>query len=134
MNYLLDTHVWIWGAVEPAVLPASVQGALSAADASLHLSPLSLDEALQLGRRGRLSLPPDPVTWARAVLSATGVEEAPLTLEIAEAAAGLALETKDPMDRLIAATAKVNRFTLVTADRRLAKIPGVDVLAFRPPR
>ena len=134
MNYLLDTHAWIWGAVEPEILPATVRRAVSAADASLHLSPLSVDEALQLGLRGRLSLPPDPITWARAALTATGVQEAPVTFEIAEVAACLVLATKDPMDRLIVATAKVRSLTLVTADRRLAKVPGVDILAFRPSR
>ena len=134
MNYLLDTHVWVWLALEPDRLPASVRRALSIEDASLHLSPLSVDEAIQLGLRGRASLQPDPITWARALLATTGLEEAPVTFEIAAAAASLSLATRDPMDRLIAATAKVRSLTLVTADRGLAKVPGVNVLSFRPAR
>jgi PIN domain nuclease of toxin-antitoxin system len=93
-----------------------------------------VDEAIQLGLRGRVSLQPDPITWSRALRTTTGLQEEPLTFEIAEAAASLALATRDPMDRLLVATAKVRRLTLVTADRRLAKVPGVDVLAFRPTR
>jgi PIN domain nuclease of toxin-antitoxin system len=134
VSYLLDTHVWVWLALEPERLPGSVRRSLSAEDAVPHLSPLSVDEAIQLGVRGRVSLQPDPISWARTLLATTGLQEEPLTFEIAEAAARVVVGTKDPMDRLIAATARVRGLTLVTADRRLANVPGVDVLAFRPAR
>jgi PIN domain nuclease of toxin-antitoxin system len=38
---------------------------------------------------------------------------------------------RDPADRFLVATAKVHDFTLVTADERLMKIPGLKVLANR---
>ena len=42
MNFLLDTHIWIWTLVEPDRLSRPVQSALTAVNARRWLSPLTI--------------------------------------------------------------------------------------------
>jgi len=129
VNVLLDTHVWLWGLVEPARIPKRLATLLSGEGTTLWLSPISIWEALLLAERGRLRVPGDPADWVRAALSAGPWHEAPLSIEVVLASRTLRIASPDPADRFIAATASINRLTLATADKRLARVPGVEVLA-----
>ncbi|MCY4016523.1 MAG: PIN domain-containing protein [Gammaproteobacteria bacterium] len=52
----------------------------------------------------------------------------PVSTEIAIASRVIPLPHKDPADRFIAATAKLNGLTLVTSDRSLLACPDLDLL------
>ena len=132
MNYLLDTHVWLWAECAPERLPVAVVRKLADEDASLWLSPVSLWEASVLAERGRIRVRGARRETLLAMYTGGRWVEAPLTGDVALASRELDLTTHDPADRFIAATAKVNGFTLVTADGRLTGGRGLDVLAFRP--
>ena len=134
VNYLLDTHVWLWGLGRTNKLPERILQIVRNPEVVLWLSPVSVDEALARTARGHLSLGPDPLRWVGRALVESRVREATLTFAIAAMAHDFVLATTDPADRLIVATARFHGFTLITADRRLAEVPGVDVLAFDPPR
>lgn len=131
MALLLDTHIWLWGILEPHRLTGSVRQALSTQTAALRLSPISLWETLVLAERGRITLDRDPSAWLDKAMKASPVMEAPVTFEVAAASRRIALGHQDPADRFIAATAKVFGLTLVTADSRLLQCQGIKVLPNR---
>ena len=131
MPLLLDTHIWLWGLLDPDRLSDRVRRALSSRTDRLRLSPVSVWEALVLAERGRVALEPDPRRWLHRALSLTPVEEVPVTFDVAAASRNIALEHRDPADRFIAASAKVFGLTLVTADERLLRCRDIDVLPNR---
>jgi len=48
VKLLLDTHIWLWGLLEPGRLSPRVAAALASPDGERWLSPLSIWEALLL--------------------------------------------------------------------------------------
>jgi len=131
MNLLLDTHVWIWMALEPTRLSHRVARALDDSGNQLWLSPISVWELLMLTQKGRVRLNEDAVVWARRTIEQLQLHEATLTTEVALETSTLRLAHSDPSDRLIAASAKVFDLTLVTADEKLLSAAGIKVLANR---
>ena len=128
MKLLLDTHIWLWGLLEPSRLGRRTAAALDDPANELWLSPISVWEALMLAERGRVALVPDAERWVRASLERLPFREAPLNAEVAMASRALKIPSDDPADRFLAATARVYDLTLVTADIRLRRIPRVTVL------
>ncbi len=133
MRLLLDTHIWLWGLLEPERLVPEVRTELQSPDNELWLSPISVWEARILAERGRLSLAKGTSTtvWIQQMVAAIPRREAPLTHEIAVVSRWLALPHQDPADRFLAATARVLDLTLVTADERLQHSGEFAVLANR---
>ena len=128
MRLLLDTHIWIWSLLEPGRLGSRTRAAIEDPDVEKWLSPISVWETLMLAERGRLALEPGPEAWVRACLARLPLREAPLTADVAIASRRLRVDSGDPADRFLAASALVYELTFATADARLRTIPGVDVL------
>jgi PIN domain nuclease of toxin-antitoxin system len=63
MKILLDTHIWIWYLFDDPLLSQNLKTAIADPANEIWLSPITLWEILLLGKKGKLSLPPDPVTW-----------------------------------------------------------------------
>ena len=131
MSFLLDTHIWLWGLLEPDRLSGEVRRALAADGVELRISSISVWEARLLAERGRISLEPDPPTWLQEAIAIMPIRETPVTFEVALASRAIALPHHDPADRFIAASAKVFELTLVTADSRLLECPDIHVLPNR---
>lgn len=128
MKFLLDTHIWLWGMLEPNRLGPTTQLELRDSANEVWLSPISTWEALLLHAKGRIHLSVDLSEWLAE--STKGTREAPLTHEIALVAQQLPLH-QDPADRFLAATAQVLGLTLVTADERLLGLRNIRTLANR---
>ena len=128
---LLDTHIWVWSMMAPARLAPRVRKALTSPETERWISPISVWEVFMLCDKGRLELNPDAASWVAAALSRTQHREAPLTHDVAVAAATITLAHRDPADRFLAATARVYDLTLVTADEKLLAGSGYRVLANR---
>lgn len=131
MKLLLDTHIWLWNLLEPSRLKPRVARALANEGYELWLSPLSLWETLLLAQSGRISLVPTVEEWIAAALGKVPLKEAPLTFEVALATQQIGLSHRDPVDQLLAATARVFDLTLVTADTRLLEGKGFSVFPNR---
>ena len=129
MKLLLDTHIWLWSALDPARLSKRVRVALENRENELWLSPMSVWETLVLARKKRIILESTPEQWVRRALNELPVREAPMSHEVAIQSEALRLNPKDPADRFIVATALVYDLTLVTADKQLVKGRQVPVLA-----
>lgn len=129
MKLLLDTHIWLWSALDPAHLSKRVRAALENRENELWLSPMSVWETLVLARKKRLILESTPEQWVRRALNDLPVREAPMSHEVAIQSEALRLNHNDPADRFIVATALVYELTLVTADKQLVKGRQAPVLA-----
>ena len=131
MKLLLDTHIWIWTRLQPDRLSSPVVKALEDPENELWLSPLSIWELSNLVDKGRIVLNTGVEDWVARAMQALPVKEAPITYEVALETRRVQLPHRDPVDRFLAATAKVYGLTLVTADERLLGSKGFSVLANR---
>jgi PIN domain nuclease of toxin-antitoxin system len=128
LNLLLDTHIWIWSKSDAGRIGKRLAAELSDIHNDLWLSPVSVWEALTLMQKGRIRME-NPLAWVER--AADQMQEAPLTQEIVRASFALNLAHADPADRFLAATAKVLKLTLVTADRKLLGLGEIASLANR---
>ena len=131
MGLLLDTHIWLWGLLDPERLSDRVRRAFVSHEGELRLSSISVWEALLLAERGRVTLEPDPHRWMRKAMAVVPIVETPVTIDVALASRTIDLEHQDPADRFIVATAKVFGLKLVTADARLLQCGDIEVLPNR---
>ena len=131
MNLLLDTHILLWFATDDPRLPVDIAERLEAPTATRWVSPVSVWEALLLAERGRVVGPAPFAEWLRTELASGPFREAPLTWAVAVESRRISLPHEDPADRFLAATARVQGLTLVTADARLTGLKDLDVLAVR---
>lgn len=127
MRLLLDTHVWLWSRGAPQRLSARMQDAIAEAANELFLSPLSVWEAAWLNRKGRIHLAAPWEEWLGTAWDSGGYREAAASLAVVRAANGVALRHGDPIDWLLAATARHYGLTLVTADAALLGGSGYAV-------
>lgn len=91
---------------------------------------VSAATALEVGCKAaikNLELPMDAEKWYEKVLSIHDLVEIPVTGKIALFSASLPLIHKDPADRIIIATAILNRLPVVTHDSRFHQY-SVEVL------
>jgi PIN domain nuclease of toxin-antitoxin system len=131
MKLLLDTHIWLWSALDRARLAARLTAALENPQNELWISPISLWEVLTLCQKNRLALHPNPQAWIANALDAVPMREAPITHQVAQETARVQLPHRDPADRILVATARVFDLTLVTADKQLIKARQATVLPNR---
>ncbi len=82
-----------------------------------------------LCRKERIILERDPDEWLAQALAAPRIKDAGLTFEIAQETDRFRLPHKDPVDRLLVATARVLDMTLITADRKLIEAKECKTLA-----
>ena len=131
MRLLLDTHIWLWSALQPDRISRRVARELSDPENELWLSPISVWELTFLHRKGRTKTPQDIPTWVARSMEELRITEAPLTIEVALAISSLDFPHGDPADHFLAATAKVFDLTLITADANLVNLNGIQVLPNR---
>src|SRR5208283_1428799 len=120
MTLLLDTHVWLWAVEAPdklgrrtkALLLKSGNDRLVSAISALEIARLCLDE--------RMIFSISPKTW---------IERSARDLHLQHVDVGNAIATeayslpdpfhRDPVDRVLVATARSYQATLLTADERI---------------
>ena len=131
MKLLLDTHIWIWSHAQPERLTSAVLREMEDSENELWLSSLSVWELVLLQDRRRLFLDTSIREWFANATTGVPFHEVSVTYEVALETRQVQLPHRDPIDRLLAATARVYDLTLVTADERLMGVKGLRVLANR---
>jgi PIN domain nuclease of toxin-antitoxin system len=117
---LLDTHIWFRYQVLPQRLrPAAIEAIdKAAASNNVFVSAISVWELAMLEKAGRLQLDAGVSHWVEQALSQPGIVLLPYTPEIAIESVYLPEPMhKDPADRILVASARVERLTLVTSDK-----------------
>ena len=120
---ILDTHIWIW-AINGEITRLSTEGLeaieIASKNNQLGVSAISVWEVGMLESKGRIQCRKVCLDWVRDALSAPGLRLLPLTPEIAIESSRLPGELHgDPADRILVATSRIMKATLVTKDRKL---------------
>lgn len=125
-SLLLDTHIVLWWPSDDPRLSDSVRRAVQAAD-NVTVSAASTWGVAIKAAIGKLVIDlPEGSSFA-STCADQGFDLLPITHEDAWAGGTLPRSRTDPFDRLIAATARRRRWTVVTADPASAGL-GVDLL------
>ena len=117
---LLDTHVLIWLASEPAKLSKKASGAIRRATqgAGIAISAITLWELAWLATHDRLEIPGTVEAFVERISSRTAIR--PVTVKVAVLANQFPVDySGDPCGRLIGATALAEGIALVTKDTRI---------------
>jgi len=123
MKLLLDTHLLLWAAGSPNLLPEQARQMLEDMQNQLFFSAASLWEIAIKRGLGRDDFQVDARVLRRGLLD-NGYNEIPIGSDHAVFIESLPPIHKDPFDRILVAQANVEGITLLTADTLVAKYPG----------
>jgi PIN domain nuclease of toxin-antitoxin system len=129
---LLDTHVWVhYINATPGLRPETIRAIDRALiSGSVFISVISIWEIALLVRLKRLALQTTVSQWAEQALKLPGTSLLAFTPEIAIDSVELPEPMhKDPSDRIVVSTARIERLTLVTRDRAILAFGKATKLA-----
>lgn len=132
MSFLLDTHVWIWTQERPDAIGKKARALLEAPSEELCVSAVSSLEIARLVSGGLLEVKGSLDRWVRAAVDSIEARSIGIDHRIAIEAYKLPGRFhKDPADRMLVATARINDLTLVSADERILAYRAVRTLDAR---
>lgn len=119
---LLDTQVLVWLVIEPERLSRAASSAVRRARVSdgIAISAITLWELAMLFARNRIETYGTIETSVATIVESASVAIKPLTIAIAAMATQFPEEfPRDPADRIVAATARIEGLSLITRDERI---------------
>ena len=129
MRLLLDTCAVIYFVEGTGDLSRSATDSIQAPDSEVFVSAVSVGELACAVARGKLKLKQHWRAWWKEALRRNGWPCLPVTGETAEEAYSLSEPIhRDPADRMLIATARLERLTLVTTDGKILGYPHVSTL------
>ena len=124
MRLLLDTCAIIFFAENAGDLSRTATDQIQSPDAEVFVSAVSIGELACAADRKKVKFKQHWRIWWKETLRRNGWPCLPVTAEIVEEAYSLS----DPVDRILIATARVERLTLVTTDGKILAYPHVSTL------
>ncbi len=127
---LLDTHAWIrWLHPEANYpLPEKLSVWLDNMEERVAVSVISALEVSQLVKKNRLVLPLPLSEWFPEALQGSNIECLPVSPELLHQSTLLPDIHRDPVDRIIIATAQQHQAMLITADEKIKKYPDLKTV------
>jgi len=127
MKLLLDTCCLIWAVSDPSAISENARRLLAAEASEVSVSVISAAEIACAVERGRIIIDRHWKSWFRHYIGLNCWQVQDISLEIMEEAYSLPdAFHADPADRIIAATARLNNSTILTADRKILSYPHVQ--------
>ncbi|MBS1852320.1 MAG: type II toxin-antitoxin system VapC family toxin [Acidobacteria bacterium] len=123
---LLDTHVLVWLVTEEERLSRTAASAIRRARNSdgIAIADITIWELGQLFSRGVLRSAGTIENAVRGIVAGSGVQIRPITPEIAALATQFEADyPRDPVDRIIGATARAEGIALITRDEKMRRSP-----------
>jgi len=124
---LLDTHVWWWALNEPKKLSNKAYKIIKENPPDKRaIASISMWEFSMMVKTGKVEIKIPTDQWLDQAVNTTGIEVYDLNPRVAAESCNLPGEFhKDPADRIITATARVNDITLITKDKKIIDYPYV---------
>lgn len=122
MNYLLDTHTFLWTIADSGKLPESVRAIIISPANEIYVSAVSFWEIGIKSRLGKLDL--GNLVPEQLVSIAEEMEFQTISLTPEEASTSTMLketEHKDPFDRMLVRQAIQRNFVIISKDRKFSK-------------
>lgn len=119
-GHLLDTHIILWLASKPEKLTNRAKNILLSPQASLFVSIASAWEVAIKLSLNKLTLEGGVATFFE-ICSTNGIQVLNINEQHLSALSDLPFIHRDPFDRLLIATAKIEGLTLITADSSIQK-------------
>jgi len=116
MNFLLDTHAFLWWINDDSRLSLPAREIISTRENELFLSAASGWEISIKSQIGRLRLPDVPAEFVSRQLSLNGIRALPIMMSHALHYHTLPMLHRDPFDRMIIAQAQVEKLPILSAD------------------
>ncbi len=126
--YLLDTHTLIWAVRVKKKLSSKAIKVLENPNSLLYVSSLSVWEIHMKHRLGKLPEADDLVADFEGSLRRLNAFDLQFTREHAVETANVKLTHGDPFDRGLFAQAKLEGFTLISADSAFENVTEIKVL------
>ena len=126
-----DTHVIIWDALKPELLSPRAKKAIREANRldGIIFCEISLWEIAMLMKKRRLSVDVNYQEFIRLVSDSNNYIFKGISPQIAELSTHLFSDTnKDPADRIISATAIIEKANLVTSDKILRRSKKIHTI------
>lgn len=120
---LLDTHVFLWAASDPAALSKQAREAIEDSSNEVFVSSAAGWEIVIKHALGKLTLPFEPAAYVPARISTLGFKALPIELAHTLAVASLPEHHRDPFDRIMIAQSQVEGLVFVTADEAAIRYP-----------
>jgi PIN domain nuclease of toxin-antitoxin system len=118
---LLDTHVFLWAALDDPRLSSSARELIEDRANAMSFSAASASELTLKTRAGRLDLPAPVDVYIPTRLAAFGFDALAIDVLHAIRAASLPLIHRDPWDRLLIAQAQIEDLPIITIDPLIAQ-------------
>ena len=124
---LMDTHVWFWSVTEPENLSEAALDVIQRTETeSRTIASISIWEFAMMVARRRIEIKMNPEQWLDHAIHKTGLRVLELNPAIAVESCELpGAFHRDPADRIIVATARINGATLVSKDKKILNYPYV---------
>jgi len=127
---LLDTHVW-WSALnEPDKLSnKALEVIRQNPPGQRAIASISMWEFAMMVNSGKVEINIPPDQWLDYAVNKTGLKVYDLNPRIATESCNLPGKFhKDPADRIIAATARINDLAVVTKDKKITRYPYIKTI------
>lgn len=126
---LLDTHVWIWWIEDNNQLDSTLRRRIDS-ESDLAVASISCWEIAVKVAKGTIQLSMPIERWFDLAIDLAGVKLLQITPRIAVESARLPGEFhKDPADRIIVATSRVEKIPLATQDGRIVHYPHFEIVS-----
>lgn len=116
MNYLLDTHTFLWFVSDDALLSETAKRLIEDESSQPFLSAASLWEIAIKLSLGKLTLKQPYDVFMPQQLAINGIGILNITIEHTATVAKLPFLHRDPFDRLLAAQSQIENMPLISAD------------------
>ena len=114
MHLLLDTHAFIWWAIDARRLPQAARRAIADDDNEVLVSAAVAWEVTTKHRIGKLPEVEEIAPDVAGVIANQNFDELPITVDDAARAGGLPGPLRDPFDRMLIAQAQARNLILVS--------------------
>jgi PIN domain nuclease of toxin-antitoxin system len=125
---LIDSHVLIWWWIAPAKLSRRVRAIIDSGRADIFVSAATAWELSTKQRLGKLHLPETILETFEQEVLAEGWSLLSIDARSACIAGSLTWDHRDPFDRVLAAQAMNEGFTLISRDPVFATLRGLKTL------
>ena len=121
MNYLLDTHTFLWWITDDDSLTQKVKEIISLPENNIYFSTVSSWEIMIKHKLGKIQFPLEPEILLPIQVSNNNFDILEISLPHTLALKDLEDHHKDPFDRLLVAQSLVENMPILTLDENIKK-------------